>query len=101
MNKKTKFKFSLLITAVLLGHSAAFADPQAIKVSVKGMVCGFCAQGIKKKFTAEPAVEQVSVTLDQGKYVDLKMREGQSLSDQQIEKVIKESGFSVEKIERK
>lgn len=46
-----------------------------IKVSVKGMVCGVCAQGIEKKFKAEPAVQKVEVSLE-NKLVTLDLKDG-------------------------
>ena len=82
-----------------LSTSASFAAGKEIKVSVKGMVCGFCAQGITKKFKAEAAVEKVDVSLEK-KLVTLDLKDGQDLADSKIESILKDSGYNVEKIER-
>ena len=77
----------------------SLAAGKEIKVSVKGMVCAFCAQGITKKFKAEPAVEKVDVSLEK-KLVTIDIKEGQELSDKKIERVLTDSGYNIEKIDR-
>lgn len=63
-----------------------------ITVSVKGMVCAFCAQGIEKKFLSQKEVEKVQVSLE-NKFVKLKFKEGQSLSKQTISNLLKDAGY--------
>lgn len=71
----------------------------SISIQVKGMVCSFCAQGIEKKFKAQPEIESIRVSLETKK-VDLETKHGKDLTDAEIEKLIKESGYSLVKIER-
>lgn len=83
---------------------AVFAAPimshaKPITVQVKGMVCGFCAQGIEKKFKALPEVSTVKVSLETKK-VDVDTKEGKDVPDDQIKKIISEAGYDVVKIER-
>ena len=80
--------------------TVAYASPTEVNVSVNGMVCGFCAQGISKKFSKEPAVETVKVSLE-NKLVTLKIKDGKEISDETITTVLKDSGYSVSKIDRK
>ncbi len=89
-----------LLAAVLLTSTSTFAAGQEVTVAVKGMVCGFCAQGIQKKFSAEPSVEKVDVSLGE-KRVKLSLKDGQTLSDDVIMKTLSDSGYNVEKIDRK
>jgi len=70
------------------------------KIEVNGMVCGFCAQGITKKFKAEREVATVDVKLEE-KAVTLKFKEGEELSNEKITQTLKDAGYTVEKIERK
>ena len=100
------FKKKLLPSAqlaVILLTCAIFFLPRAqagdIKISVKGMVCGFCAQGITKKFKAEPAVAKVDVSLET-KLVTLSLKDGLDEPDDKIESILKEAGYNVEKITR-
>lgn len=90
------------ITVFLIGvlvSSTSFATESQVIVNVKGMVCAFCAQGITKKFKAEPAVSVVDVSLEK-KTVKLTIKDGQDLPDAKIESLLKDSGYSVEKIKR-
>lgn len=83
----------------ILIPAVAFGVGKEVKVSVKGMVCGFCAQGITKKFKAESAVEKVDVSLEK-KLVTINLKDGTDLDDNRIETILKESGYNVEKIDR-
>lgn len=85
-----------LLTAFLTAPTAFAASA---KVSVNGMVCAFCAQGIKKKFSDKAAVEKVDVNLDT-KVVSLDFKKDQKLSDEEITQAIKDAGYTVVKIER-
>lgn len=88
---------NLLFTLAAFTSVASFAD--AIHVKVDGMVCSFCAQGINKKFKAEPRLEKVKVDLD-AKSIELITKSDKNLTDQEITKVIEDSGFNVVSIER-
>lgn len=88
---------ALLITTLAGPH--ALAAPKEIRAVVNGMVCGFCAQGITKKFNAEESVAKVAVSLEK-KVVTIALKDGKQIDDKQIEKLLKESGYKVEKIER-
>ena len=71
----------------------------AVKVSVNGMVCGFCAQGITKKLNKTEAVENVNVDLE-NKLVTFKTINGKELGDKEITDLMTGSGYTVVKIER-
>ena len=64
------------------------------------MVCSFCAQGIKKTFGKIDPVEEVKVDLGE-KLVTLKLKEGQTLSDEQIKTLINDAGYDVAEVNRK
>ncbi|MBC7714953.1 MAG: heavy-metal-associated domain-containing protein [Rhizobacter sp.] len=88
-------KFLILIS---LFSISAFAG-EKIDVTVKGMVCAFCSQGITKKFNEEGVK---SVNVDLGKHlVSLELKDDQKLPNDKIEKILKDSGYGVEKIEIK
>src|SRR3954470_17002762 len=94
-----KAKPTILALAFLLAAPGAWAKGKEINIGVKGMVCGFCAQGIEKKFHANAAIDQVKVSLGQ-KQVKLTTKDGQDISDEVIRQLLAESGYNVEKIER-
>lgn len=70
-----------------------------IKISVKGMVCAFCAQGITKKFKSRPDVDSVDVSLEK-KLVTVKTKSDQDIADTELTKILTDAGYNVEKIER-
>jgi periplasmic mercuric ion binding protein len=84
---------------IALMATSSWAATKEIKAHVKGMVCGFCAQGITKKLSKEEAVSKVHVNLG-SKLVTVTLKEGKDLSNEKIEKVLTDSGYTVEKIER-
>ena len=94
--------FALLIITSLSFPSLAAekaSSPKEVRAIVNGMVCGFCAQGITKKFNAEESVAKVDVSLEK-KVVTIALKDGKNIEDKQIEMLLKESGYTVEKIER-
>ena len=91
---------SIIFAMALFWSVVGFAAPKEIAVGVNGMVCGFCAQGISKKFQKEAAVEKVKVSLE-SKLVTLQLKDGQDITDSTITSLLKDSGYSVSKIDRK
>ena len=85
-----------LIVLSLCGVAAA----DTIRATVNGMVCGFCATGIEKTFRAQPEVKAVDVDLE-NKLVTIHTREGQTMDDSKIKKLLGNAGYSVMGIVRK
>lgn len=83
----------LILTSVILLSSMSLAGEE-LKVGVKGMVCAFCAQGIEKKFLSQPEIEKVQVSLE-NKFVKLIFKEGKKLSNDKIEKLLKDAGYEM------
>lgn len=67
-------------------------------ISVNGMVCSFCAQGIEKKFKARKEVDAVKVDLDT-KQVLIHFKAGQAMSDADMKTIIADAGFTVTNIQ--
>jgi len=90
-----------LLLVVSLGLSLtsliSFATP-SYKVTVNGMVCSFCAQGIEKKMKALSETKEVYVGL-KNHLVVLEVKEGLTLSQDVIKKIIKDAGYEVKSIE--
>lgn len=89
---------TLLLVLALTLTTTAFAA-EKVEITVKGMVCSFCSQGITKKFNEEKVK---SVNVDLGKHlVTLELNEGQKISNEKITQILTDSGYGVEKIEIK
>ena len=90
-----------LLLVVGLGLSltslSGFATP-SYKVTVNGMVCSFCAQGIEKKMKALNETKDVYVGL-KNRLVVVEVKEGLTLSQDSIKKIIKDAGYEVKSIE--
>ena len=100
--KKMSAIVGLLVLNVLSGPLAmpAFAaNDHRVKVTVKGLVCAFCAQGIKKKFSADEAVQNVDVSLRKA-LVTVELKDGMQISDEKIQSTLKDSGYSISAIQR-
>jgi copper chaperone CopZ len=90
-----RYYLTLIVT---LGLSAA-ASAETISATVNGMVCGFCATGIEKTFKAQPQVRTINVDL-QKKLVTIDTKEGQTIDDAKLKKLIANAGYSVVSINR-
>ena len=88
-----KFCFSLLALLAAAGASAA-----TIEMKDHGLVCGFCAQGIEKKFHSMAETKDVYVNLKK-KIVAIEVKDGQAISDDTVKSTIKDAGYEVVSIE--
>ena len=88
---------SLLFTVLVLLSVAANA--KTIEMTVNGLVCGFCAQGIEKTLRKNPATADVLVSLEE-RLVAVETKEGQDIPDDELRKALKDSGYDVKEIKR-
>ena len=88
-----------LLTIVVIFGLAAAVSADTIKATVNGMVCGFCATGIEKTFKAQPEVKTVDVDLE-NKLVTIQTKQGQTLDDSKIKKLLRNAGYSVVAVAR-
>lgn len=77
--------------------SSAWAA-ESVKVTVNGMVCAFCAQGIEKRLSKLPATQAVFVDLKK-KIVAIEAKEGQALDGKTITAEITDAGYDVVRLE--
>jgi copper chaperone CopZ len=71
---------------------------ESVKVTVNGMVCAFCAQGIEKRLSKLPATKAVFVDLKQ-RTVAVEAKDGQILDNKTISSEITDAGYDVVKLE--
>ena len=95
------FRIMLIITLFCANPALAQgAAHEEIKVTVKGMVCDFCAQGLQKTIGKREEVSKVEVDLDK-QTVTIDAKPGQELKDETVKELITGNGFSVISINRK
>ena len=88
---------SLAFGATALSAASAFAT-ESLKLTVNGMVCAFCAQGIEKRLTKMDATQAVFVDL-KNKVVAVQAKDGKKLDGKLITAEIADAGYDVTKIE--
>lgn len=88
----------LVLTLALVTSSLSVFAADKVNVTVKGMVCSFCSQGITKKFK-DQGVKDIKVDLG-NHLVTIEFAEGKPLTDEVITKVLSDAGYGVEKIEK-
>ncbi len=81
------------------GDQATASDRADVEVDVLGMVCDFCAISMEKTFAKREEVADVSVDLG-AKVLRIVFKEGETLDDPTIERLIKKAGYKTEAIRR-
>lgn len=87
----------IAITTLLFTSAAAQA--KTIEITVDGLVCAFCAQGIEKKMKAQAATDKVFVSLEK-KIVAVSLKDGQDIADDKLKTEITDAGYVVKAIKR-
>ena len=88
----------IIITLVMGIASISSMAANSVKVTVNGMVCAFCAQGIEKRISKMGATKDVFVDLKK-KTVAVEAKDGQVLDAKAISAEIVDAGYDVVKIE--
>jgi copper chaperone CopZ len=86
-----------VMSGALMAPAWSAAQGARVEVTVNGMVCSFCAQGIERNLRRLPFTQAVSVYLKQHR-VTISVKPGAVVDDQQIRKAIRDSGFDVREI---
>jgi mercuric ion binding protein len=86
----------LLVAITCLGLSQV--SLASMKITVNGMVCSFCAQGIEKSIMKMENTKAIFVDL-KNKLVVIEAKEGKNLDEKLISQEIKDSGYDVVKVE--
>jgi copper chaperone CopZ len=88
----------LCFVTILLAITASSAAA-TIEMTVNGLVCAFCAQGIEKKLKKFPATAEVVVSLEH-RLVAVGLKEGQDIPDADLRKALTDAGYTVKSIDR-
>ena len=83
--------------ASLLSPAWSAVEGSRVEVTVNGMVCSYCAQGIERNLRRLSLTQAVAVDLKQHR-VTISVKPGAVVDDQQIRKAIRDSGFDVREI---
>ena len=75
------------------------ASAETVNVTINGMVCAFCAQGIDAKLKDVPGIDQIKVDLDNG-LVQYRDAGSDVLPDHALTDLITQAGYTVVTIKR-
>ena len=70
----------------------------SVRVEVNGLVCAFCAQGIRSTFNRQAATQEVLVSLEH-RLVAVEFKPGQQISDDDITRLLTDAGYNVVSIQ--
>jgi mercuric ion binding protein len=70
-----------------------------IEMTVNGLVCGFCAQGIEKTLRKNAATADVLVSLE-NRLVVVATKEGSDITDETLKRALTDAGYDVKSIAR-
>jgi mercuric ion binding protein len=87
----------IVLLLALLGASGATAA--TIELTVNGLVCGFCAQGIDKTLRRNAATDDVFVSLE-NRLVAVATKPDADIPDDVLRKALKDAGYDVKAIAR-
>lgn len=107
MNLKTLLAATMLATLPLSAHAGEAKPTPAeivanadISVGLNGLVCDFCSIALNKTFKKQDTVIATHVDLDT-KTLSVDLKDGASMDNDRIIKLVKKAGYSVTKIARK
>ncbi len=95
----SRLTLSVTVLALALLLAPGPASAEEVNVKVNGMVCGFCAQGIKSKLMEQEGVEAVDVDLET-KVVTVSLDTGAAVDNETIRTLIADSGYDTVSIDR-
>jgi cation transport ATPase len=93
---KTSIAHQLVALYVLATLTLPVFSAEVEKITVNGMVCAFCAQGIEKTLSAMPETQAVYVNLKQ-RVVLVEPKSGQKLDVAKLRAGITDAGYDVVK----
>lgn len=91
---------NLVALSLFLYPLTAFAEAADVFVRVDGLSCPFCAYGLEKKIMKMEGVEKMEIDLEGGK-VEIRFIDRDLIQVEEIEKAVRDAGFTPKSIEVK
>jgi cation transport ATPase len=98
MKLSTRFITIKTVVAASILLSGFTVHAETTQITVNGMVCAFCAQGIESALSALPETKAVYVDLT-AKVVAIESKSGMTLNTAKIKKEIEDAGYDTVKFE--
>ncbi len=102
MRRLGVFVLLALLATMALAPQARAQDDKRIEepdviIEVDGLACPFCAYGVEKRLKKIDGVAELSVLLKEGT-VQLKLKEGATVSEERLQKAVADAGFEARSI---
>ena len=78
---------------------AGTVQAETVEMTVNGLVCSFCAQGIEKTLRKNAATEDVLVSLEK-RLVAVALKPGAEIADESLRKALEDAGYDDKAIAR-
>lgn len=91
--------FATLALILASTFASSLLEARSLRVEVNGLVCAFCADGIRAAFARQPAAAEVFVSLE-NRLVAIELKPGQDLSEATTRKLLTDAGYTVVGIQR-
>lgn len=88
-------KYALWITLVSSLTLSLQARTQEIHLTIEGMVCAFCAQGLDALARSQDAVESTTVDMD-NRLLVLHLAESKSMGDDEVIAYVRDAGYDLD-----
>ena len=92
-------KLLQVLSALTFFAVSTISSAATIEMTVNGLVCAFCAQGIEKKLKKFPATAEVVVNLEH-RLVAVALKDGLDIPDADLRKALTDAGYTVKSISR-
>ena len=99
MFRKSMFAILALTMLLPLTVLADTGTPRSIRMEVNGLVCAFCAHGIKKALGKYDAATDVFVDLEH-RLVAVGLAAGKDIPDRELTVALTDAGYTVVSIQR-
>lgn len=94
-----KIFITILILALAQNTYATNNCESKATIKINGLICDFCARAMEKVFGKRPEVSKLKVNLDTA-FVELDFKPKKNIPDDEITKLITDSGYDVVSISR-
>lgn len=92
--------WTCLLLVIAVGSPVwAGAKPTRIELTLLGMDCSLCLQGLEQRLRELPGAQQVRLELERGR-LNLLVRAGSTISDQTLRQLLRDAGLVVRRIQR-
>jgi periplasmic mercuric ion binding protein len=88
-----------IVILLLALFGASSVNAATIELTVNGLVCGFCAQGIEKTLRRNAATDDVFVSLE-NRLVAVTTKPDTDIADDVLRKALQDAGYDVKAIAR-